>query len=284
MKNIIKSIFISLFPVLALLISISALWFIIQTGLFYNYCIGEFITATTIMIFFLKLFITPVARTKANPTYYTATVILGLLISVFFVTVMKEDINVLWVTLGLVLGWFAYLRWYSTLNNRTNTILKVGQTLPELKLTDVDGHAVSSTSFLGNPSIFLFYRGNWCPLCMAQIKEIAQDYKALEAQKVTTVLISPQPHKYTKNLANKFAVNFNFLIDKDNTVAKQLDIMSPNGIPMGFQVLGYDSNTVMPTVIITDRLGKIIFADLTDNYRVRPEPETFLRILDEHKL
>ena len=102
MKNIIKSIFISLFPVLALLISISALWFIIQTGLFYNYCIGEFITATTIMIFFLKLFITPVARTKANPTYYTATVILGLLISVFFVTVMKEDINVLWVTLGPV--------------------------------------------------------------------------------------------------------------------------------------------------------------------------------------
>jgi hypothetical protein len=37
----------------------------------------------------------------------------------------------------------------------------------------------------------------------------------------------------------------------------------------------------MPTVIITDEQGKIIFADLTDNYRVRPEPETFLRVLDE---
>ena len=37
----------------------------------------------------------------------------------------------------------------------------------------------------------------------------------------------------------------------------------------------------MPTVVITDANGKIIFRDLTDNYRVRPEPETFLKILDK---
>ena len=36
----------------------------------------------------------------------------------------------------------------------------------------------------------------------------------------------------------------------------------------------------MPTILITDAGGKLIFADLTDNYRVRPEPETFLKILD----
>ncbi len=45
--------------------------------------------------------------------------------------------------------------------------------------------------------------------------------------------------------------------------------------------MGYDSDTVLPTVIITDEKGKIIFVDLTDNYRVRPEPETFLQIIDE---
>ena len=36
----------------------------------------------------------------------------------------------------------------------------------------------------------------------------------------------------------------------------------------------------LPTVIITDAKGKIVFADLTDNYRVRPEPETFLKVID----
>jgi len=56
--------------------------------------------------------------------------------------------------------------------------------------------------------------------------------------------------------------------------------LSENGLPFGFQVLGYDSDTVMPTIIITDKNGKILFADLTDNYRVRPEPSTFLKVLD----
>jgi len=32
---------------------------------------------------------------------------------------------------------------------------------------------------------------------------------------------------------------------------------------------------------MTNAQGKIIFADLTDNYRVRPEPATFLKVLDE---
>ena len=94
-------------------------------------------------------------------------------------------------------------------------------------------------------------------------------------------LISPQPHKYTAKLAEKFQVGFHFLVDKGNQVAQQLNIFGKYGLPFGFQALGYDSDTVMPTIIITDKNGKILFADLTDNYRVRPEPSTFLKILDK---
>ena len=123
----------------------------------------------------------------------------------------------------------------------------------------------------------MFYRGNWCPLCMAQIKEIAQDYKNLEAKGIQTVLISPQPHRHTKHLAKKFDVGFQFLVDKNNAVARQLNIIAKNGLPTGFQVLGYDSDTVMPTIILTDEGGKIIHSDLTSNYRVRPEPKDLLK-------
>ena len=37
--------------------------------------------------------------------------------------------------------------------------------------------------------------------------------------------------------------------------------------------------TVMPTVVVTDANGTIVFSDQTDNYRVRPEPDVFLAIL-----
>ena len=114
---------------------------------------------------------------------------------------------------------------------------------------------------------------------MAQIKEIAAQYQQLADHGVQIVLISPQPHKHTRKLAQRFDVPFIYLVDSGNKVARQLKLLARNGLPFGMQLLGYDSDTVMPTVIITDDEGKIIFADLTDNYRVRPEPETFMRVL-----
>jgi hypothetical protein len=35
-------------------------------------------------------------------------------------------------------------------------------------------------------------------------------------------------------------------------------------------------------VVITNARGEILFADLTDNYRVRPEPSTFVEVLNDH--
>ena len=117
---------------------------------------------------------------------------------------------------------------------------------------------------------------------MAQIQEVVNQYKELEKRNTTMVLISSQPHKFTENLAKKHKVPFHFLVDSDNIVAKQLGILHKNGLPAGFQVFGYDADVILPTVLITDKNNKIIFADLTDNYRVRPEPETFIKVIDNY--
>jgi hypothetical protein len=74
-------------------------------------------------------------------------------------------------------------------------------------------------------------------------------------------------------------VAFNFLTDENNRAARLLGIAQPHGLPMGMQVLGYDSETVLPTVIITDAGGRIVWVHETDNYRIRPEPGTYLDVL-----
>ena len=51
---------------------------------------------------------------------------------------------------------------------------------------------------------------------------------------------------------------------------------------MGMQMLGYDDDTVLPTVIITGRDGKIVWTHETDNYRIRPEPQIYLDVLRKH--
>jgi len=278
MLNLIKSIFISTFPVVALAIAVWSAMQMMQTGFSWQYA-GAFLASFPIVLFFALIFINKRPRTSANLMPWTITIFIGLILSIIGISASNSE------GISLAAGanslWLMYVFWYSKFNDRAaNSILKVGQTLPDFSLEDATAKQVAASSFNGNPSIYMFYRGNWCPLCMAQIKEIAGQYKELDKRGVNMVLISPQPHKYTASLAKKFQVGFHFLVDKGNQVAKQLNILGENGLPFGFQVLGYESDTVMPTIIITDKNGKILFADLTDNYRVRPEPSTFLAILD----
>ena len=82
--------------------------------------------------------------------------------------------------------------------------------------------------------------------------------------------------------AKRFKVPIRFCVDQDRQPARQLGIEHLGGTPFLMGALGYDADSVLPTVLITDPNRTIIFADLTDNYRVRPEPSTFLAALDAH--
>jgi len=221
------------------------------------------------------------ARTTRNMPMITIITSLGVLLLIVS-WVMSPGAQELQLVLGVVglLGWILYDFWYSSYGKRDTSQLEVGQMLPEFALKDLQGKTFPSSEFTGKPTLFLFYRGNWCPLCMAQIKEIAGQYRQIARRGAQIVLVSPQPHKHTRKLADKFDVPFIYMIDEDNKAARILNIAARNGLPVGMQAMGYESDTVMPTVVITDVDGKIIFADLTDNYRVRPEPETFIRALD----
>lgn len=189
-------------------------------------------------------------------------------------------------TLLAVVGWVAFLLysyWFSTYGDRQPSMkLVVGSKLPHFTVRDVNDNIVSSAQLTNKPAILIFYRGNWCPFCTAQIKELMARYKQLDALGVRVALIAPQPHENTVGVSKTYDAKFDFLTDEDNAAARTLGIEHRNGLPMGMQALGYDSDTVMPTVIITGEDGKIVWTHETDNYRVRPEPDTFLEVLRMH--
>lgn len=278
--SILRSLFISIFPFAALLILIYTVLIFLKNGFSWG-ILATLITSFTIVSLFAGFFIKPRARTDKYLKPYSIGIAIGLSLIIMAVVVQEKSVVYHISCLFLGMGWVLYLKWYSKFTNRENEILKIGKPLVDFELENVEKQKISSRSFLGNPSIFIFYRGNWCPLCMAQIKEVVAQYEALDQLGVNTVFISPQPHIQTKSLAEKYKLNFHFLVDCKNKVAKQLGVFAKNGIPAGFQVLGYDSDTVLPTVVITDKEGEIIFSDLTDNYRIRPEPELFLKIIRE---
>ncbi len=219
-------------------------------------------------------------RTARHPVEYSVAGALGLAIAVAISWRYGEAAGMthVWAALA-VSGWLVYLRWYSVFRQRSAAGLEPGNTLPDFPLRNLDGETVNSSLFRGRAHVLVFYRGNWCPFCTAQIAELASRYRELEDAGATAVLISPQPAKEHRKLARRHAVPLQLLQDPDSAAARRLGILDAWGVPLGMQLLGYASDTVLPTVIISDAQGRILYSDLTDNYRIRPEPGAFLDVL-----
>lgn len=181
-------------------------------------------------------------------------------------------------------GFLLYVYWYSKLDRPQTAALAIRATLPRFVVRDTNLIPVRTDELTDKPTLWLFYRGNWCPLCMAQIKELAARHQEFIDQGVRVALVSPQPVTHTASLSDKYQVGFDFLVDEGNRAARILGISDPFGVPMGMQMLGYASETVLPTVIITAPGGKVLWTDQTENYRVRPEPDTYLEVLRQHSL
>jgi len=272
----IKSIFISIAIMFWLAVFIGVL---IEGFYSHEWHFGLLLSTLVPLLFLARLFIFKTPRTSRNPLAVLLLIIVGFSLEAFYFFDAGGVPDALLLSGFTLVLWLFYIFWYSIFPNRRSDQLEIGKTLSHLSFIDQNGETINTDRFEGKKVIFLFYRGNWCPLCMAQIKEISEHYRELKDLGAEVLLISPQPHKFTVSLARKIDVPFWFLTDIDGQVAKKLGIFVKGGTPLGMEVLGFESDTVLPTVVITDEKGTILYTDQTDNYRVRPEPETFLTIL-----
>jgi peroxiredoxin len=276
--NLLKSIYVVLYMVVATAISVSAVQRLIETRDIAGWGGVLMVYVPFLLVLSWIMLFRNIPRTSARFPVLIGLGVAGVAASALGYVQGGSGLALVLAATGLV-GFLLYDYWYSGFAARHSSLLEAGNMLPEFELRNTTGEIVSSTEFADRPTVWIFYRGNWCPLCMAQVKEIAAQYRELDALGVRVALVSPQPHKFTRGLAKKFDVPFDFLTDDNNQAARQLGIAHSFGVPMGMQVLGYDSETVMPTVIIAEVGGRILWADETDNYRVRPDPDVFLEIL-----
>jgi peroxiredoxin len=279
--NLLKSIFINAFVSWLVIISLYGLIQLTRGTEQQMSWLGLTLSGIAPLAFFIKAFVIKVPRTPRHPVEYSILCGLGVVLAMVVSYRHGQAAGYIHVWAGMTLvGWLIYLRWYSVFRGRDAQALEKGSLLPQFQLESSDGHTVSSRSLMTKPHLLVFYRGNWCPFCMAQIEELAEAYMKLDESGIEAVLVSPQSIKKNQALARRFDVPLVFMRDRDNQAAKQLGIFHEWGTPIGLQLLGYGSDTVLPTVILTDSQGRIVFADQTDNYRVRPNPEVIVSLLE----
>lgn len=150
--------------------------------------------------------------------------------------------------------------------------LKPGSPLPDFRAVDEQGDPVRSVELHGSPTVILFVRGNWCPFCSRQVSNLTQHYRDIIDLGAKLILITPKPLETTRRVAEFFKVEFDFWLDDQLVVTRQLGLLQKGGVP-GSYAKEYGKDTVWPTAMVVDASGIIRYTELSKHISDRPDPK-----------
>ncbi len=170
-------------------------------------------------------------------------------------------------------------------------ILPVGSTAPEFTLPDNNGRKVRSADLLAlGPLVIKFFRGRWCPYCMAELSAWRDAYPAVRARGALLVAISPQTVHQNDLLMQQHPLPFPVLSDEELTVAAAYGLTYAvpeyhqkhlRSILVNLPFMNGDTSwrLLIPATYVLRADGSVAFAQGYADFRVRPEPEDVLAAL-----
>lgn len=170
--------------------------------------------------------------------------------------------------------------------------LSTGSQAPDFELSDHNGASVSLTSLIANgPAVLLFFRGRWCPFCIAQLEAWNRLVPSISRAGIAVVAISPMVQHQSSLTHDQHKLLFPLLSDAGNQVARsfgivysvpeeQRSVYRRTFVNLPF-VNGDESwELPIPATFAISRDGKIVYASADADYTLRPEPLEVLARLE----
>lgn len=147
------------------------------------------------------------------------------------------------------------------------TGLVVGDAVPDLRLLDEAGVEVSLKALSEQTTLVIFFRGDWCIFCRAELAELQSNLPLFEAAGARIVGISIDPVKRNRRLVKKLGLGFRLLSDPDLKAINRFGVRHGKGrrdLPMS-----------LPAAFLLSK-GRVAWGHIADNYRVRTSPSELL--------
>lgn len=166
---------------------------------------------------------------------------------------------------------------------------RVGDTAPDFTLPDARGGEVSLARLRARgPVVVTFYRGQWCPYCDLQLRAYQEVLPQLGALGASLVAISPQTPQESLSTSEKRELAFAVLSDRGNEIARRYGLVFrvPDGLDAIHRGFGIDlersngdatNELPVPGTFVVNREGRVAFAFVNADYRVRLEPAELLQ-------
>ncbi|RYZ24456.1 MAG: AhpC/TSA family protein [Chitinophagaceae bacterium] len=167
--------------------------------------------------------------------------------------------------------------------------LFINSKAPDITGKDQNGKTVSLRDLRKKgPVVLVFYRGNWCPYCNKELKNLQDSLQLLTDLNATVIAISPEASEGVQETVKKTGANFSVLSDADAKWAKAYQVAYTVDERMVKRLqssqidLAKINNTKeapvlpVPAVYIINRDGAVTYRYFNENYRERPSVRVLL--------
>lgn len=170
-------------------------------------------------------------------------------------------------------------------------ILSVGDTAPAFALPDSDRRIVRSADLLTiGPLIVKFFRGRWCPYCVAELEAWRDAYPAVRERGALLIAISPQTVHQNDLLVQQHPLPFPVLSDPGTSIAQsfRLTYSIPENHQKHYRRMLVNLPFIngdpgwrlpLPATYVIRPDGTVAYARAYADFRVRPDPEEVLAAL-----
>lgn len=167
--------------------------------------------------------------------------------------------------------------------------LKVGESAPDFSLPNALGKMVSLYNSLKSGLVVLkFYRGEWCPICNLDLREMQHYLDQFQKLGTKVIAISPQKPDDALTAVEKNELGFEVLSDADQQVIKAYNLQFDPGEDYhkrrDLSTLNGDGSITLPVpaTFIIDQDFTIIGAHVEANYTERMSLEAIFDVLRDN--
>lgn len=166
--------------------------------------------------------------------------------------------------------------------------LKAGDRVPSARVRDMDGQPADLAALAAaKPTVFVFYRGGWCPYCTTHLGALATIEPRLAELGYQILAISSEPPQKVAETGEEGGFRYQLLSDSETEAARGFGVAfevdeataqryQEGGIDLG-NAPGIGRRVLpVPSVFVAGTDGVIVFAHSDPDYRVRLEAKMVL--------
>ncbi len=153
---------------------------------------------------------------------------------------------------------------------RTTPTVAVGAAVVDFTATDDRGQPFALAQLGGKPFLLKFFRGHWCPYCVAELRRWEEMRAELDAHAIEIVTVCADTAEQIRKGRGKHGLRAVMLADPDLVITDLYNLRNPKSFAPRPGVI---IPLPIPTTILVDATGIVRWIDQSTDYMQRSDPD-----------